>query len=187
LRFAACASGLAFRPGPCRQARLGWQRLQGQQRAAGASRVAGCEALLRLEGPARTMRGVPPPAAVTFPGVGACGACLTVWSSRTGAAAGVTAGTACGRSPGPPGAAARRAAGLPPGGRDGSCRPAYGASPGPDPGRPRRRTLAFISPAISRARYSCSTSRPSGPARLGAPLKAVEKVVTGPFGRVSGG
>ncbi len=38
---------------------LGWQSLQGQRRAAGASRAAGCEAPLRLEGPARTMRGVP--------------------------------------------------------------------------------------------------------------------------------
>ena len=40
-----------------------------------------------------------------------------------------TAGTARGRSSGPPGAAARRAAGLPPEGRDESCRIAYGAPP----------------------------------------------------------
>ena len=46
-------------PGPCRQARWAGRGLQGQRRAAGASRVAGCEAPLRLEGPARTMRGVP--------------------------------------------------------------------------------------------------------------------------------
>ena len=45
---------------------LGWQRLRGQRRAAGASRAAGCEAPLRPEGPTRTMRGVPAPAAVTF-------------------------------------------------------------------------------------------------------------------------
>ena len=38
---------------------LGRQRLQGQRHAEGASRVAGCEAPLRLEGPTRTMRGVP--------------------------------------------------------------------------------------------------------------------------------
>ena len=39
---------------------LGRQRLRGQRRAEGASRVAGCGAPLRLEGPTRTMRGVPP-------------------------------------------------------------------------------------------------------------------------------
>jgi hypothetical protein len=46
-RFAAC-----FRAWPP-------IRLRGQQRAAGASRAARCEALLRLEGPPRTMRGIP--------------------------------------------------------------------------------------------------------------------------------
>ena len=34
-------------------------RLQGQRHAEGVSRVAGCEAPLRLEGPTRTLRGVP--------------------------------------------------------------------------------------------------------------------------------
>ena len=118
------------------------------------------------------------PTAVTFSGDGATGVRLTAWSSRTGAVPGDTAGTAGGRSPGPPGAAARRAVGLPPEGRDESCRTAYGAPPGPDPGRPRRRTLALVSPAISRVRFSCSTSRPSGPARRRCALEAVEKVVT---------
>jgi hypothetical protein len=46
---------------------LGWQRLPGQRRAAGASRVAGCEAPLRLEGPVRTVRGVPSPTVVLLP------------------------------------------------------------------------------------------------------------------------
>jgi hypothetical protein len=45
---------------------LGWQGLQGQRRAEGASRIAGCEAPLRLEGPARRMRGVPVPITVHF-------------------------------------------------------------------------------------------------------------------------
>jgi hypothetical protein len=57
-RFAACLS--AWPPAwPSPSGPLGWQRLQGQWRAEGASREAGCEAPLRLEGPARTMRGVP--------------------------------------------------------------------------------------------------------------------------------
>jgi hypothetical protein len=94
-----------------------------------------------------------------------------------GAAAGVTAGTACGQSPGPPGAAARRAVGLPPEGRDESCRPAYGA-PRPDPGRRRRATLAFISPAMSRARLLLLHVHAAGPARRRCALEAVEKVVT---------
>ena len=77
--------------------------------------------------------------------------------------------------PGPPGAAARRAVGLPPGGRDESCRTAYGAPPGPAPGRLRRFTLAFIFSAISRARFPCSTSRPSGPARRRCALGASQE------------
>jgi hypothetical protein len=54
----AC-SGPGLWPGPRRQARWAGRGLQGQRRAAGASRTAGCEAPLRLEGPARIMRGVP--------------------------------------------------------------------------------------------------------------------------------
>jgi len=51
--------GLAFWPGPRRQARWVGRGLRGQRRAAGASRAAGCKAPFRLEGPTRTMRGVP--------------------------------------------------------------------------------------------------------------------------------
>ena len=51
--------GPGLRPGPRRQARWAGRGLRGQRRAAGASRAAGCEAPLRLEGPARTMCGEP--------------------------------------------------------------------------------------------------------------------------------
>ena len=52
-------SGPGLWPGPRRQARWAGRGLRGQRRAEGASRAAGYEAPLRLEGPARTMRGVP--------------------------------------------------------------------------------------------------------------------------------
>ena len=60
-RFAACSGAwpLAW---PLPTGPLGRQRLQGQRHAAGVSRAAGCETPLRLEGPTRTMRGVPAPA-----------------------------------------------------------------------------------------------------------------------------
>jgi len=87
-------------------------------------------------------------------------------------------GTACGRSPRPPGAAARRAAGLPPEGRDESCRTANGASPDLAPAAYGGATLAAHPSPISRARFSRFTSRPSGPARRRCALEAVKKVVT---------
>jgi hypothetical protein len=53
---------------------LAGRGLQGQRRAASASRAAGCEAPLRLEGPARTVRGVPARSCDAFAFAGVRGA-----------------------------------------------------------------------------------------------------------------
>jgi hypothetical protein len=102
-----CASGPGLGPGPCRQARWGGRGLQGQRRAEGASRAAGCEAPLRLEGPAWTMRGVPARSLSHLHGSRRAwceGDDPRPWCWR--ARQRDTAGTACGRSPGSPCAAA---------------------------------------------------------------------------------
>jgi hypothetical protein len=85
----AC-SGPGLWPGPRRQARWAGRGLRGQRRAAGASRVAGCEAPLRPEGPARTMRGVPARwlCCDIFPAISAPRASLTAWPCSCGAAPG---------------------------------------------------------------------------------------------------
>jgi len=61
---------------------LGRQRLRGQRRAVGTSRVAGCEAPLRLEGPTRTMRGVPARCRTFRPATGAPSALRPAWPAR---------------------------------------------------------------------------------------------------------
>ena len=100
---------------------------------------------------------------------------LTAWSSRPGAAPGDTAGTACGRSPGPPGAAARHAGGLPPIGRDESCRTANGAPPDLTPAAYGGPPWPLISLPVGCARFSRFTSRPSGPARRRCALDDCEE------------
>jgi hypothetical protein len=57
-RFAARVPGLAFGLALAVRPAGAAETVQGQQRAAGASRGARCEAVLRLEGPLRTMRGI---------------------------------------------------------------------------------------------------------------------------------
>ena len=137
---------------------------------------------LRVEGAARTMRGVPSPCQRPFRR-SRSSACLTAWSSLPGAASGVTAGTARGRSPGPPGAAARRARWasahrvrrtLPPRQR----RPAPDLTPAAYGGV----TLAVDLPFDWPRPLLAFTSRPSGTARPRCALEAVEKLVTGPDG-----
>ena len=95
------ALGPGVWPGPRRQARRVRQKLRGQWRAVGASRAAGCEAPLRLEGPAGTMRGVPVPLSVTsLSAIGALAATLTAWPCCCRARQRDTAGSAGGPSPG---------------------------------------------------------------------------------------
>ena len=169
-------SGPGLWPGPRRQARWAGRGLQGQRRAAGASRAAGCEAPLRLEEPARIMRGVPPGRCDIFTAIGTLDATLTAWPCCWRARPRDTAGTASGRSPGPRCAAARRAVGPASEGRGESCRPAT-ARPGVNPGRPRRVTLAALS---SRLFVPVRCSRPGavGSARRRCALETVEKLVT---------
>jgi hypothetical protein len=166
-------SGPGLWPGPRRQARWAGRGLQGQRRAAGASRAAGCEAPLRLEEPARTMRGAPPPVAMTSsrrparlargrrPGRGA-----------GGRGSGIRRGPQAAGYRGPRCAAARRAVGLASEGRGESCRPAT-ARPRVNPGRLRRVTLAALSLSAARVRPRCPRLGPSGPARRRCALEAV--------------
>ncbi len=171
-RFAACAAGLALAwPSPSGPLGRQWLRAQGW-----VLKILSAQRLERIFGCPCGWRGRPGqcaafrPRACDFPSVGANCATLTAWSSRTGAATADTAGTARGRSPGPPGAAARRAAGLPPGGRDESCRTAYGVSPDLSPAVYGGPLWPLIPPGCPRP-----SSRGSGPSRQarraeGAPL-----------------
>ncbi len=162
-RFAA-RFGPGLWPGPRRQARWAGRGFQGQRRAAGASRAAGCEAPLRLEEPARTMRGVP---------------ARWLWHSfgdwrtlREGdRPAVVLAGAAAGYGgdrgrpvTGVPCAAAAASTGLASEGRGESCRPATARPPGeprpPTAGHPDRSY-----PLIPCVRRRCLWPGPSGPAR----------------------
>ncbi len=168
--------GPGLGPGPRRQARWAGRGLQGQRRTAGASRAAGCEAPLRLEGPARTMRGVPRRGCDIFPAIGVSGERDRPGRGLGGRGSGIRRGP---QAAGHRGAVrgSRRAVGLASEGRGGSCRPATARSPGeprpPTAGHPGR---SFLSTA--RARPGCSRPGPSGPARRRCALEAVEKVVT---------
>ena len=172
-------------PGPRRQARWVGRGLQGQRRAVGVSRVAGCEAPLRLEGPTRTMCGVPPCRCDIFKASGALGASASAWLWCRRARQRDTTGTAGGRSPGPRCAAARRAVGLASEGRGESCRPPT-AKPGVNPGRLPRVTLAAHPLTTARARPRWSRPGPSGMARRRCALEAVEKFVTARTGTRTG-
>ena len=157
-------------PGPRRQARWAGRGLRGQRRAAGASRAAGCGAPLRLEGPARTMRGVPPRRCDIFTALGASGAWSSAWPWCWRARQRDTAGTAGGRSPGcrarqPPRRRARvrrTRRKLPP--RNGETPGEPWPPTAGHPGRLRRVTLA-AHPSAARARPRCSRPGPLGPAR----------------------
>jgi hypothetical protein len=124
--------------------------------------LAGCKAPLRLEGPTRTMRGVPPQP--LRPSRLRRSSCETV---------GLVLADGCGsgsirRAPHAAGHRGRRArqlgtpGGLPPKGRDESCRTVYGELPGSNLGRDGRATLAAHPSRLGRAHCSRFTSRPSG-------------------------
>jgi hypothetical protein len=166
VRRAPCGPGLW--PGPRCQARwagrgLRRSRVGPEDRFCGAVRN-DLRVPLTLEGPARTMRGVPPHRCDIFTAPGAFGANASAWSWCWRARQRDTAGTAGGRSPGMPRAAARRAVGLASEGRGESYRPATARPLGgpwpPTAGHPGR---SFLSTA--RARPRCSRPGPSGPAR----------------------
>jgi hypothetical protein len=158
-------SGPGLWPGPRRQARWAGRGLQGQRRAVGASRIAGCEAPLRLEEPARTMRGVP---ACWLRHLHGFRRARRVDVGLTVMLAGAAAGYGGNRVRPVSGGAvrgSRRAVGLASEGRGGSCRPATARPPGelrpPTAGHPGR---SFLSTA--RARLCCSrlwAVRPGAP------------------------
>ena len=123
-------SGPGLWPGPRRQARWAGRGLRGQRRAAGASRAVGCEAPLRLEEPARTMRGVMvSPPLPSLSAIGVLGAMLTTWwwcwraRQRIRREPPRTATGAAERG-------SRRAVGLASEGRGENCRPATARLPG---------------------------------------------------------
>ena len=130
-------------PGPRHQARWAGRGLRGQRRAGGASRIAGCEAPLRPEGPARTMRGVLARRLLTSPR-------RSAQSARGDGLVVVLAGAAAGyggdrKRPVTGGAmrGSRRAVGLASEGRGESCRPQR-RDPRVNPDRLRRVTLAVL-------------------------------------------
>ena len=131
---------------------------------------------LTLEGPTRTMRGVPVPVAVTLrTAIGALGASVTASPCSCGAASGHDGGDRMRPVPGQSCAAARRAVGLPPEGRGESCRPATARPPA---------TLAAYHRSPGRSTLlDCSRQlalpvRAVGVARRRRALEAVEKFVT---------
>jgi hypothetical protein len=181
LRVRRAAIGPGLWPGPRRQARWAGRGLQGQRRAAGASRAAGCGAPLRLEGPARTMRGVLPGSLRHLHG-----------SRRTRRVADrlavVLAGAAAGyggdrRRPvtGVAVRGSRRAVGLASEGRGEAAAPRR-RDPQVEPVPPTAGHPGRSSPSTARARPRCSRPGPSGPARRRCALEAVEKIVTTPVG-----
>jgi hypothetical protein len=120
-------SGPGLWPGPRRQARWAGRGLRGQRRAAGASRAAGCEAPLRPEGPARTMRGVlVSPPLPSLSAIGVLGAMLTTWWWCWRTRQRIRRRTATGAAE----RGSRRAVGLASEGRDENCRPATARLPG---------------------------------------------------------
>ena len=165
-RLSGRASGLALAVRPA-----GPAEAPGQRRAAGASRVAGCGAPLRLEGPARTMRGVPPGGCDIFPAIGATrreddGLAVAL----AGAAAGY-GGTAGGRSPGRRARQLGAPQGLRPKGAAKAAAPPT-ASPRVNPGRLPRVTLAAHFLLDCPRPLLASTAGPSGPARRRCALEA---------------
>jgi hypothetical protein len=161
-------------PGPRRQARWAGRGLRGQRRAAGASRAAGCEAPLRPEGPARTMRGAPVSARrPRYPhGSRRIWRGLVALAVVLAGAAADTAGTAAAGHRG------RRARQSP---RRRACvrrtrrklPPRNGETPRLNPGQLRRVTLAAHFRSTARAHPCRSRPGPSGLARRRCALETV--------------
>jgi len=139
-RFAArrsgLASGLALTVRQARRVGRGSARKGGSRRCFLRSGFCGAVRKdlwvpLRVEGPTRTMRGVPAPVTVTFhPATGAPGANVTAWSCSCGAAPGRYGGGWLRPVAGQPCAAAAAPVGLPPGRARAKLPPRNGEAPG---------------------------------------------------------
>jgi hypothetical protein len=159
---------------------LGWQRSPGSTARRRRVPRSGMRSTVEAGGASPDNARRSGPMSVTTPATGALGATLTAWPWCWRARQRDTAGTAGGRSPGPPCAAARRAVGLASEGRGESCRPRDGETSGeprpPTAGHPGR-----SSPLDCSRPSSLFTAWPSGPARRRCALETVEKVVTAPL------
>ena len=179
-RFAACASGLAsglalaVRPAGSLEAPRA--RVGPEDPFCGAVRK-DLRVPLRVEGAARTMRGVPA-RHWDLSGDGAAGGRWSAWFSRTGAAPGDTAGTACGRSPGFAGrGSSARLVGFRPKGVTKAAAPPTASRPAlprpPTAGHSGRSSPPGSPPPL--LALHVQAVRPGAPRRA---LEAVEKVVT---------